>query len=96
MFQRSDDYMAKITFEALDKEVYLDIVIKIVWDKGKYRAWCEETSTWLQFPNHLRDPDKQYYADIIKAQRGTDAVFYRAVKGSIRRKELGKNSDPVA
>lgn len=92
MFTRDDDYMAKICLEALDKQVLLDASVQITYDGGRYRAWCKETKTWLQFPNALRFPNTTYVADVVKAARGSGKVFFRAFPGSIRKT---KSSDPV-
>ena len=95
MFQRTDDYMTKITLDALDREVILNADIHIKWDKGKWRCWCDQTQTWVQFPNDLRTKHKRFVADVVKAQRGSNQVFYRAYHGSIRSNDSGKEGPVI-
>ena len=84
MFQRSDDYMAKITMDALDREVILDAVITFQYLGSKLKAFCEDTGTYVQFPRALRNPRNLFIADVIKAGGKGKRVFYHAYKGSIR------------
>jgi len=92
-FERSDEYMTNITIAALDKEVILDSLITIVQGKGKLKAYCSNTDTYVQFPNHLRRLNRKFIADVVKAEVKGSKMFYRAFKGSIRD---SKNSDPIA
>ena len=84
MFVRSDDYVTKITMEALDREVLLDATITFEWLGTKIKARCQETGTYVQFPRALRKPGKRFVADVIKSGGNGRAVFYHAYKGSIR------------
>ena len=96
MFQRTDDYMTKITLLALDKHVMLDANIEIRYLGSKLKAYCKETDTYVQFPREIRKPGKKFIADVVKAQRGEDQIFYRAATGSIRDAAKGPTSDPIA
>jgi phage terminase small subunit len=94
MFTRSDDYMFKITMEALDKEVILDAIIEIRHGMGKLKAYCTNTKTYVQFPTALRKEGKRFCSDVIKSGGGGRAIFYRAFKTSIR--ENDKDGKVVA
>lgn len=91
-FKRTDEYMEKLVMEALDKDVRLDAIIDIVYLGKKLKAYCVDTGTYLQFPRDLRSTGDRYYADVIKAGNGDGrdrTIFYRAVKGSIRKTKHG-------
>lgn len=95
-FDRTDKYMADITMDALDREVLLDAEIKIIWAKGKLKAYCSNTDTFVQFPKAIRKDGRIFIADVVKAAQAGGAIFYRAYKGSIREGIKGKRSDPIA
>lgn len=81
---RSEDYMSRITLDALDREVILDAKIKIVPLGSKLKAWCENTQTYLQFPREIRAYGRTFVADVVKTANKTCKVFYRAYPNSIR------------
>jgi len=83
-FERSEDYMAKLTMEALDNHVILDANIEIVKGPGKLKAYCKDTKTYVQFPTMLRRLGRRFAADVIKAERNGQRTFYRVIKESIR------------
>ncbi len=95
MFERSDEYMASIMLDALDRDVVLsaNVIIKPVG--GKLKAYCEDTKTYLQFPRAIRQNGKRFEADVIKAAT-EGQVFYRAYRGSICEVVNGVVGDPVA
>lgn len=95
-FERTDKYMADITMAALDQEVLLDAEIKIIWAKGKLKAYCSNTDTFVQFPKAIRTEGRGFIADVVKAEVKGSTVFYRAFKNSIRESIKGKRSDPIA
>ncbi|MCP3685932.1 MAG: hypothetical protein GY861_25070 [bacterium] len=87
-FERTDDYEAKLFECALfdEKNVIKDAEIVILRVGGKYKAYCENTDTYLQFPRGLRSHEGQKFtADVVEVIR-TDNVskYYRAMKKSIR------------
>ena len=90
-FERTPEYERKLFIEALcdEKDIIKDTTIEIQKDyskKGKLRAWCPKADSWLQFPNDLRQYDRQrYIADVVEVKE-TKArkQFFRVVKGSIR------------
>lgn len=82
-FKRSDEYLANITIDALDRDVHIDSIIEIKSINGKLKAYCKETNTFLQFPRAIRKLGKKFIADIIKAST-EGKVFYRTYHGSIR------------
>lgn len=94
-FQRSDEYMANITMDALDHEVYIDAVIECRWNGTKHKAWCINTKTNVQFPSKIRGSGKVFIADVVKAST-PGKVFYRAYKGSIREKKGSVVGDVIA
>ena len=67
------------------KRVYKNAVIRIVFNKGKNRAWCAEAGSFIQFPNELRELGAIYTANIIEVNQRGKATFYRADKKSIER-----------
>ena len=94
-FIRTDAYQAKLFGEALfdEKRVLTDAHITIEEVGNKFKAYCEESGTYLQFPRALREYEGQrFIADVVEVIR-TDGVtkYYRAMKGSIR----NTNSDEV-
>jgi hypothetical protein len=92
-FERSDDYMCKITMNAIDRHVAIDCHVVIQKQGSKLKAYCKETDTFLQFPRDIRKAGETFFADVVKASKSTGTVFYRAYPGSIRRT---KNGDPIA
>lgn len=88
--ERSDEYMAKICFDALDREVVLDADIIIQYLGSKLKAYCKQTGTYVQFPRDIRKAGKRFVADVIKAGGNGRAVFYHAYKNSIRESVNGK------
>ena len=92
-FKRSEEYMTKITLEALDRETHLDAVVKFIRLGSKIKAYCEDTKTFLQFPRELRKEGRSMFADVVKAKQNTGKVFFRAYPGSIRHT---KDGDSVA
>jgi len=92
-FERSEEYMTKITMDALDREVYISAKVQFMKVGPKIKAYCPETKTYLQFPRDLRVPGTTLYADVVKAKQSTGTVFFRAYPGSIRRT---KNGDSIA
>lgn len=89
MFERTDEYIQKITLDALDREVLLDAEITIIRGPGKLKALCKDTNTYVQFPTGLRKEGKRFVADVVKASNG-GRIFYRAYKNSIRESKDGK------
>jgi len=89
-FERTSEYEQKLFLEALcdDKNVIKDatIVIKYDYDKRKYRAWCEQSKCYLQFPNALRIDNVRYTADVVQVKETPQrSGFYRTMKESIRK-----------
>lgn len=95
MFERSDDYMANITMDALDRDVVLSAKVIIQEVNGKLKAYCEDTKTYLQFPRDIRRKGKRFEADVIRAQT-SGKIFYRAYRGSICEVINGVVGDPIA
>lgn len=87
--ERSDDYMAKIMMDALDRSVILDAQINITHNGPKLKAYCVNTKTYVQFPRDLRREGATFYADVVKMSNG-GKIFFRAYKGSIRRSKAGE------
>jgi len=90
-FIRTDAYMQKLFEQAMfdDKKVIQDAHIIIRYEngyKGKLKAYCEDTKTYLQFPTDLRGYNDQHYqADVIEVLNDSVATkYYRVMKGSIR------------
>ena len=87
-FERSEEYMGKISLDALDREVYIDSKITCQYQNGysgKIKAYCHDTNTYLQFPSKIRTPGRKFVADVVKMQKKNGGtVFFRAYKGSIR------------
>jgi len=85
-FERTKEYMRKLFLEAMcdDKAVHQDVRIDIVWNKSKWRAWCEKADSYLQFPNSLRKPRTSYIADVVEVKSEGRSTFFRVVKESIR------------
>ena len=94
-FERSEEYMANIMIDALDKEVHLDATIECHWNGTKYKAWCPTTNTNVQFPSKIRGPGRVFVADVVKAST-SGRVFYRAYRGSIREKKGSIIGDVIA
>ena len=92
-FERTEDYMARITMDALDREVYISVKIQFMRVGQKIKAYCPETKTYLQFPRNLRQEGRTMYADVVKAKQCTGKIFFRAYPGSIRHT---KDGDPIA
>ncbi len=92
-FERSEEYMTKITLDALDREVYINAKVRFERQGPKIKAYCPETKTFLQFPRDLRVIGTTLFADIVKAKQSTGKIFFRAYPGSIRRTE---NGEPIA
>lgn len=90
MFERTDEYIEKITLDALDREVILDAQIEIVRGTGKLKAYCKDTKTYVQFPTGLRRIGRRFVADVVKSSNG-GSIFYRAYKGSIRERVNGES-----
>lgn len=86
---RSEDYMTKIVCDALDRQVLLDARIDITYLGSKLKAYCRDTSTYVQFPRDLRKPGQSFVADVVKMSNGGQ-IFFRAYKGSIRRSKDGQ------
>ena len=88
-FERTDAYQRKLFLEAMvdEKRVILDATIRIINDGYKYRAYCFDTLTYLQFPNRLRDWNLEYIADVVEVINSkVGNKYFRAMKGSIRRR----------
>jgi len=89
-FVRSDTYEQKLFEQALmdEKRVIQDANIRIVYEngyRGKLKAFCEETETFLQFPTALREWDRRFIADVVEVMNDSvSQKYYRVVKGSIR------------
>jgi hypothetical protein len=92
-FERTEDYMLKITMDALDEHVILDADVRFEYEGRKLKAYCPQTSTYLQFPRDIRRAGLKMIADVVKDKRKNGREFYRAYKGSIRET---KCADPVA
>jgi hypothetical protein len=82
--------MGKITMDALDRHVLLGSHIVIQWNGSKYKAYCKETGTYVQFPTAIRKQGKTFTADVVKAKKESGTIFYRAYRGSIVDDETGK------
>lgn len=83
-FVRSDEYLAKLTVDALTKNVILDVKIHIVLDRTEIRAWSKETGFRLIFPNHLLHEGYVYSADVIEVSRiAGNIIFYTVYKESL-------------
>lgn len=87
--ERSDEYMGKIMMDALDRSVLLDAKIDITYLGSKLKAYCRDTSTYVQFPRDLRKPGQSFVADVVKMSNGGQ-IFYRAYRNSIRRSKDGQ------
>lgn len=88
-FERTEDYNRKLFEQALfdDKRVIQDAEIKIIYFGNKLKAYCINTHTYLQFPRNLRKFGDCYIADVVEVIREDSvAKYYRAMRGSIRRK----------
>lgn len=83
-FERSDDLLGKMTLDALDREVHLNIALRCVGIGSKLRVYSSELNSYIQFPTALRRWGATYVADVIKCGGNGRGVFYRAYKGSIR------------
>ena len=94
-FERTDDYMQKLFEQALfdEKHVIKDADIIILRIGGKYKAFCENSDTYLQFPRGLRSYEGQkFVADVVEVIRSDNvSKYYRVMKGSIREQESGKD-----
>ncbi|MDD4389731.1 MAG: hypothetical protein PHW03_02890 [Eubacteriales bacterium] len=95
MFERSEEYMANITMDALDRDVIISAKVVIKEVNGKLKAYCEDTKTYLQFPRAIRRAGKRFEADVIKAST-PGKIFYRAYRGSICEVINGVVGDPIA
>jgi hypothetical protein len=95
-FERTEKYMQKLFEQAMfdEKRVVQDATVRIEYDPNNYnklKAYCVESDTYLQFPRALRnkhsDYGKEFLADVVEVIR-EDGVqkYYRAMKGSIRKK----------
>jgi len=86
-FKRSQEIEEKLFLEALsgDKHVKKDAQIRILMNHNRYRAYCVDTDTWLQFPTKLRYPGALFLADVIEVSSPGRDTFYRVVKGTIRK-----------
>lgn len=91
-FVRTEEYETKLFEYALfnEQRVIKDakIVIKSEYTyKGKLKAYCLNTKTYLQFPRNLREHyGQQFVADVVEVIRNDDVrKYYRAMKGSIRK-----------
>jgi hypothetical protein len=89
MLIRTDEYMSKLTMDALDRPVHLDATIRITMLGSKLKAYCEDTGTFVQFPRDLRKHGRRFVADVIQSANASGTVFYRAYKGSIRETKNG-------
>ena len=87
--ERSDDYMGKITMDALDRQVILDASIVIQRLGQKLKAYCSNTNTYVRFPRDIRIYGKRFVADVVKVGRTGGTVFYRAYKQSVRETKDG-------
>lgn len=88
-FVRTQEYETKLFEQALfdEKRVIKDAKIHIVWVGSKPKAYCENTGTYLQFPRI----DNGYVADVVEVKNeSVDQKYYRAMKGSIRKKGSDK------
>lgn len=87
-FVRSDEYEGKLFLEALgEKHVVKDAEIDITRGYSSHpKAWCNRVGSYLQFPRDLRSNGAKYVADIIEVIPKNRAKFYRAMKGSIRKR----------
>jgi hypothetical protein len=92
-FDRTEDYMCKITMDALDRHVILDANVRIVEQGSKLKAYCKQSDSYLQFPKAIREYGRTFVADVVKSRQKTGRVFYRAYPGSIRDE---KNGTPIA
>ena len=92
-FERTEEYMTRITMDALDRSVFIDAEVQFMRVGPKIKAYCPETKTYLQFPRDLRREGTKLYADVVKAKQSSGTIFYRAYPGSIRRT---KNGDSIA
>ena len=66
-FNRDAEYTTKLVEKGLYKQVITDAKIEITsyQIKGKYKAYCKKTDTYIQFPRHLRVPGAIYVADYM-------------------------------
>lgn len=67
------------------KRILNNAVIRIVFSKGKNRAWCAEADSFIQFPNNLRELGAIYTANITEVKQKGKTTFYRVDKKSIEK-----------
>lgn len=87
-FVRTQRQKAQLMSEALGgKDVIKDATIDIVYsyEHNKLKAKCNQTGTYLQFPNNLRIRGARYTADVIEVKNEkVDQKYYRVLKNTIR------------
>ena len=88
IFERTDEYEAKLLADELIDTVYRDVIVEIVrerWNSSKLKAYCSKTDTYIQFPRALRtSSNDRYICDVVEVNSSNRRTFYRAVKNSIR------------
>jgi len=88
IFERTEEYEAKLVMDEITNKVYRDAIVEIKrenWNSSKLKAYCPKTDTFVQFPRSLRtSTEDRYICDVVEADTAK-RKFYRAVKNSIRR-----------
>lgn len=66
---------------------YRGATVDIVWSEGRYRALCQNTGLFVQWPRHLRNEGEVYTADLYVDDCWGRKPFMHYEKGTIRRLE---------